>query len=299
MKSKWMVVLVIGLVAGVAVVAMAVMKSGTRPDASGAVLPQAAPPAASGGTPATAVQADATSGLPAKSDGDASSPALAAIQKAAAEGKYLFAFFYKEEAPETRGMQEVFDAAMKKAADRAESIRVNVTNPSEKSLVAKYNLDRAPMPLVLALAPNGAITGGFPGKFDEDQLLGALASPGMEKCLKSLQEGKLVLLCAQNRATKSNEAATKGVNEFKDDVRFAKFTEIVQVDPADAAEDKLLAQLQIDPKTDEAVTALLAPPGAVIAKYTGATDKNTLLAALMAATSGGCGPSGCGPSGCK
>jgi methylmalonyl-CoA mutase N-terminal domain/subunit len=118
----------------------------------------------------------------------------------------------------------------------------------------------------------------------------------MQKCLKALQQGKMVFLCAQNKATKSNEAATKGVNEFKADARYAKFTEIVQVDPTDAAEGKFLAQLKIEPKTDEAVTAFLAPPGAIIGTYKGATDKDTLVAAITAAASGGCG---CGPGGCK
>ena len=91
----------------------------------------------------------------------------------------------------------------------------------------------------------------------------------------------------------------KGVNEFKDDAAFAKFTEVVQVDPTDTAEGKFMAQLKIEPKTDEAVTAFLAPPGAIVGTYKGATDKDTLVAAITAAASGGCGPSGCGPSGCK
>ena len=53
-------------------------------------------------------------------------------------------------------------------------------------------MSRAPMPLVLAIAPNGAITGGFPTRFEEEQLLGAFATPGTQKVIKSLQEGKLV-----------------------------------------------------------------------------------------------------------
>jgi hypothetical protein len=102
----------------------------------------------------------------------------------------------------------------------------------------------------------------------------------------------------QNGKTKSNDAAMQGVSSFKSDVRFAKFTEVVKIDPTDAGELKLLSQLKIDPNTTEAVTAFLAPPGAVIAKYNGATDMNTMVAALTAATSGGCGSGGCGPSGC-
>ena len=189
---------------------------------------------------------------------------------------------------------------MAKMTDTAQWVAVDRGAPAEKGLVDKYRLGAAPMPLVLVVAPNGAITSGLVGpQATEEALQNALASPCMQKCLKALQEGKLVFLCAQNKATKTNEAALKGVNDFKADARFDKFTEIVQVDPTDAAEAKFLAQLKIEPKTDEAVTAFLAPPGAIIGTYKGATDKNALVSAITAAASGGCGPSGCGPSGCK
>ena len=48
----------------------------------------------------------------------------------------------------------------------------------------KFGVSRAPMPLVLALAPNGAITKGFPIKFDEKQLREGFVSPCTAKCLK-------------------------------------------------------------------------------------------------------------------
>ena len=123
---------------------------------------------------------------------------MAALREAARSNQYLFAFFFKADDEQTLAMRKVFDKAMEKVANRAHSVAVNTTDASEKSIVAKFDLDRAPMPLVLALAPNGAITGGFPTKFEEQQLLEAFASPTTEKCMKSLQDGKLVLLCVQN-----------------------------------------------------------------------------------------------------
>jgi len=169
---------------------------------------------------------------------------------------------------------------------------------AEKEFVQKYGLANAPMPLVLAFAPNGAITGGFPAtQLTEQRLQDALVSSGMQKCLKALQEGKLVLVCVQNGSTKSNDAALQGVNDFKADAKFAKVTEIVKIDPTVAAEQKFLSQLKIDPKATEATTAVLAPPGRVLATFNGATEKKTMEAALQKASSG-CGPgasSGCCP----
>ena len=223
---------------------------------------------------------------------------MAAIKQAAAAGKYLFVFFSKADDDQTLSIRKVFDKAMDKAADRAQWTAVNITDSSEKDIVSKFQLDRAPMPLVLAIAPNGAITGGFPTKFEEQELLNAFATPCTEKVMKQLQDGKLVFVCVQNDKTKSNDAALQGIREFKADVRFASATEIVMLDPADPAEASFMADLKIDPKTEEAVTAFLAPPGSAIAEYKGATDKSELIATLQKASSGCCPGGSCGPGGC-
>ena len=222
---------------------------------------------------------------------------LAAMEKAAADNKYLFAFFSTNNNDQTVAMKKVFDEATAKVADRALTVAVSLTDPAERGLVKKFELDRAPMPLVLAIAPNGAIMGGFPTKFEVNDLLNAFGSPCTEKCMKSLQDGKLVLLCVQNSATSSNAEALQGVNEFKADEKYAAATEIVMLDPTDAAETSFLGDLKIDPKITVATTAFLAPPGSVITEVEGPTTKEVLVTALQQANTG-CGPGGCGPSGC-
>jgi len=227
---------------------------------------------------------------------------MAAMQKAADAGKYLFALFRKEEGSQTSAMRAVLEDMMKEVADKADSVEVNVTASSEKAIVDKFGLDRAPMPLVLAIAPNGAITGGFPTEVDKQKLLDAFASPCTAECMMQLQENKLVFVCVQNGGTKLNDDALKGVREFKADTRFAQATEIVMLDPKDGAEASFLKELQIDATTDTAVTVFLAPPGTPVAMYEGATNKDELVAILEKASSacgpGGCGPGGCGPAGC-
>jgi len=222
---------------------------------------------------------------------------IAAMQEAVQSKQYLFAFFWKTKDDKTVAMNKILDAAMKKTGSRARSVSVCITDAYEKDIVEKFGLDRAPMPLVLAIASNGAIMGGFPNEFTEEELLNAFSSPCTERCMKELQNGKLVLLCVQNSTTKHNDEALKGVGEFKADERYAKYTEVIMLDPSDAAEASFLADLKIDPKETEAVTAFLAPPGSVIAEFKGATVKDELIAALQKASTG-CGPGGCGPGGC-
>ena len=88
---------------------------------------------------------------------------------------------------------------------RADSIAIRVTDPAEAGIVTRFGVSQAPMPLVLVLAPNGAVTASFPGKFTKEQLLGAFGTPSMERLLGALQQGKLALLCLQNGRTRGTQ----------------------------------------------------------------------------------------------
>lgn len=229
------------------------------------------------------------------------SKGLDAIERATAADKYLFVFFWREKSQQTSTMWGVFQTATSKLADRADAVAVNVSDPAEKSVVTKFGIDRSPLPLVLAIAPNGAITKGLPLKFDEKQLSQAFVSPGTAKCLKALQSRKLVLLCVQTRSPQIRQVSLQqGVADFTADARYAGATEIIAIDPADPAETSFLQDLQVDPRAGTSVTVFLAPPGSVVGKFEGAVTKEQLVAKLQTAQSdpcagGKCGPGGCGP----
>lgn len=230
------------------------------------------------------------------------SAGMLAMASAAAANKYLFIFFYKTDDEQTQKLRGVFEMTMSKISDRADSLAIDATDPAEKEIVDRLGVGRAPIPLALAIAPNGAVTRGLPKSFDEQRLLEAFASPGMEKCLKALQESKITLLCVQNGTTQLNEEAMAGVREFKADAQYGPTAEVVTVDPRDPAEAETLRKLNIDAATDQAITTLLAPPGKVIGTFKGATTKDMLVAATKTAAKGGCAPgskcapgSGCGP----
>jgi hypothetical protein len=227
----------------------------------------------------------------------------AAMEKAAKSNKYLFALFRKEDNEQAAAMRQVLGGVMKKVADRADSVEVDVSAATEKAIVDHFDLTYAPMPLLLAIAPNGAVTGGFPVRVGAKNLMDAFASPATAQCLKACQDRKLVFLCVQNGETESAKEAMQGVREFKRDERFAEDTEIIVVDPANKSESQLMSDLEIDPKTKEAVTVFLAPPGRCIGRFHGATRPDDLLQTLSAAMTGcgSCGPGGCGscgPGGC-
>ena len=222
---------------------------------------------------------------------------LAAIDTAAASGKYLFIFFWKADDANTKSMYPIFQSAMGQWNESADSIAINVATATEKPVVDKFGVSRAPMPLVLALAPNGAVTKGFPIKFDENQLREGFVSPCTARCMKCLQDQKLVLLCIQNEKTQFTQAAMTAAQSFKADTKYAKATEIVTLNPEDQAEASLLQELKVDPHTSQAVTVVLAPPGLPVASFVGAVTKDQIVAKVKAGPCAGgqCGPGGCCP----
>lgn len=216
------------------------------------------------------------------------------IANAAKADKYIFLFFYKDDDESTRTARTTFDAAMNKLADRAMFTTVNVSDEREQELVAKHDLSRSPMPLVMALAPTGAVTGSFIGEFDESRVATAFVGPGMQKALKALQDRKMLFVSVQNGSTKHNTEAMKGVRDFAADAQYAATTEIITLDPTNAAEADFLKSLKVDPQTTEAVTVFMAPPGKTVATYTGATQKIVLVEAAKKAAAG-CSKPGCCP----
>lgn len=219
------------------------------------------------------------------------------IEQAKQEGKYLFVFLYKDAVPASKKMETVFDEALRTIGEKGLSIKIDTQNKSNQFFIDQFDLSCAPIPFVLVLAPNGAITGGFPSSFSEIDLLNAFASPAMEQTLKALQERKMVFLAIQNAKTAHNKEALSGVNDFKSDPRFSKATALVMLDPSDEREAKFIKQLQVDPHMREATTIFLAPPGQTVGKFVGPTTNEQLTKALEKAVSGCCEP-GCCPGGC-
>jgi len=228
----------------------------------------------------------------------ATSKGLAIIDGAAKANKYVFIFFYREDDAQTRAMGETFNAAINSLAPRVDSVVIRVTDPSEAPIVTKFRVNQAPMPLVLVLAPNGAVTSSFPGNFTKEQLLGAFGTPSSEKLLGALQQGKIVLVCLQNGKTRWHAEAMNGVRAFKADQRYSAATEVVMLDPIATAERPLLTKLGVNAAVEDATTLLVAPPGSIIGTFKGATDKNQIITTLtnaIASCAGGCQPGQCCP----
>lgn len=226
------------------------------------------------------------------------SPGLTALAKAAEQQRHAYVFFWKAEDEATRRKREAFDAAMTSLGDRADAVSVCVTAPEEKPTVAAFKVSRAPMPLVIAVAPNGAVTKAWPLEFQAATADEGIVSDGAATCLKALQADKMVLVSVQNATTSHATEALEAATGFLADPRFAQAAEGIVLDPAEPAEARFLASLKVSPTTDEALTVLLAPPGKTVATFVGGVSTAAIVAKVTDAKSGCCPGGKCGPGQC-
>jgi hypothetical protein len=236
-----------------------------------------------------------------QSAADNSSQGQAAIQRAAAANKYLFIFFWNVQNQQTDKAWTTLQSVMNKITDQADVVSIQTTNPAEKSVVDRFGVSRAPMPLVMAVAPCGAITKAFSGAFDEKKLQAAFVSPCTQQCLKALQDRKLVLVCVMDQASQPDYIVLpQGVRDFKADKQYGPASEIVLLNSQEQNEAAFMKELGVEANSATPVTVLLAPPGSTIGKFDAKASKQQIIAKLVNAQSnpcagGKCGPNGCGP----
>lgn len=189
----------------------------------------------------------------------------ATLASASETGKFAFIVFYKEDTPALRTMAEVVKAGVQKREDKTAAVFVQVMNPAERALVDRYEVSRAPMPLTLAIAPNGAVTGVFSKEITDEKIDEAIVTPTMMRCMKSLQENHLVFVCVQ---TSDQAVVPAAVKDMQADPQFKDRVMLVSMQLRDPEEVRFVKQMQIVPEQTTGVTAvLLAPPGVVIGKF--------------------------------
>ena len=226
--------------------------------------------------------------------------AMEAIGRAAQNNKYLFLFFYNKDDETCKKMAYVIENAKSNLLSRADFYSVDVADSGEAEVIKKYNVSLANLPLTIAIAPNGAITAGFPKVVTEEELKNAFVSQGTEKVIKVVQEGKLALVCFQNKNTKNRKQALIAAEGLAKDKQFNGAVEIIELDPKDEKEKSLVETCQVK-SSNTATIVFLIPPGRIIGKFDSERiSKDALMTTLVRSISS-CGSSGssCSPKGCR
>jgi hypothetical protein len=210
-------------------------------------------------------------------------PAIApdqAIQAAAKTGKLIYLVFYKDADATTKAMAEAVTATVDSQEGQSIFSYVRLNDPTERAIAEKYQVTRAPMPMVIAVHPNGAVTGYFHTKTTPEALAQCLVSAKKAMCMKALQQNQLVLVCLQ---TQDKQPIPQGVRELQADPHFAKRTQVVALSVNDPDESAFLASMEVNPSKDGPLTVFLAPPGALVGKFASTATKDQLAAKLAEA----------------
>lgn len=224
--------------------------------------------------------------------------AAEAIQTAQNNKQYLFLLCYDKKGESLKAMETTVNDFRSKTSASTLLYKALTTDEKEKGTIAKYGINRAPLPLVLVIAPNGAITGGFPKEVSLAALNKSIVPNVVMDALKSVQAGKIALVLLQNSKTKFNSESLKAAEEFSNDAQVKGYVDIIKADPSNPKNSDFVRSAQISKDSTEAAVVFIIPPGSIAGVYKGKITKDTLLAALSACSSGGgCGPSsgGCGP----
>lgn len=194
--------------------------------------------------------------------------------------KFTFILFWKENNAATQGMTEGLKAALAKRSQRAEWTSVNVNDSANRPVVDRFQVERAPMPMVLCVAHNGAITGAMVRQVSEQAVENALVTPAMVEATKALQDKKIVVVHVKQDARQPLPA---GASQFMQDPNFKDRSTTVNVLSADPAESRFVREMKIQGNEASDSVVLLAPPGVLVGKYPGTVTTDQLAAALHAA----------------
>lgn len=222
------------------------------------------------------------------------SPAETAISAAAKRNRYVFVTFFHKDDDASKSMLGALKPVQGKLSHRADFVSVDVDDPLHQEVVSRYGADRSPIPLTIVIAPNGAITAGYPTEITTTDFSNAFVSGGMATVIRAMQDQKFAVLCLQNSRTRHNKESLSAAKGLAEAEGFAGVTEVVRIDPADPAEARTLRQLQLSASPSEAQVVVLAPPGKVAGKFSGAVSTETMVATVTQAcgAGGSCGPSG-------
>lgn len=207
--------------------------------------------------------------LACESFGQQSTPRIAIVPQTAAAvpqaPPFTYILFWKQNDANTQQFAETLRTAATKREDRANWKSVDVNDAANREVVAQYGVSRAPMPLALCVAQNGAITGVFTRRPTDAALERALVTPAMVNVTKALQDKKIVVVHVKPTEDASLPAGATG---FTNDAAFQARTTVIDVVATDANEARFLTDMEYNPASvRESSCVVMAPPGVLVGKF--------------------------------
>lgn len=203
-----------------------------------------------------------------------------AIPHATAKPKFQLILFWKDSSPATQAMAEQLKSAVSSRSDRLELTSVNVSDPANKSIVDRYHVGRAPMPIAVCVAPNGVVTGAL-RQISDKSVEHVMVTPAMADVAKALQEQKIVLTHIQSSPDSPIPACA---SEMLADPLYSERIVVINVVSKDPREQRFFTDMKLDPNgVAGSSLVVFAPPGVLVGQFPANASKEQIATALHAA----------------
>ena len=210
------------------------------------------------------------------------------VEAAAKNGKYTYVMFYRANDTATQRMANTVRTHVSETGEKTTWVTVNVRDRKEAKLVKRFDASRIPLPAVFGVAPNGAVTGVFPQKVNQDQLTNAILTPNYSDMVKALQNQKIAVVCMLPTA---DSAVPSGVNTLQQNPAFKDKLYQVKAVATDSEEAEFFRRMQVDMNLETPVVLMFAPPGTHLGTFEANVSGETLAEELH--KSGKCNCSKC------
>jgi len=219
------------------------------------------------------------------------STAQEAIESANKSGLIVFLVITD---PGNANTQKALDIANQAHAQypKSEVIQMNRSDAANKDLVVKYGVSGAPLPLILVIASNGVVTGGFTSyQATADLLVNVIPSPVKADVMKALSTGKSVfLVVSRKNMTEKNEVMNTCAQAC---IEMQNNTKLIALDLDDQKEKAFIAEMKIDPALTSPQTFVINSKGQITGTFNDDVNTTTLVAtAKKLPAAKGCCPSG-------
>jgi hypothetical protein len=177
-----------------------------------------------------------------------------------------------------------------KKVKKSEVIVLDISNKSNTELVNKYRLAGAQTPIILVIATNGVVAGGFTLQATPDNLVEAIPTKKQGDALLAFSQGKSVFIVLSKKtwADKAQviEECNKSCSSLKNNAV------IVDVDLDDKTEDSFLQLLKPDLNTTKTNVIVFNSKGQFSEKLEAPVKSKILVASAKKNVGGGCCPPG-------
>ncbi|MDD4603412.1 MAG: hypothetical protein PHF97_06360 [Bacteroidales bacterium] len=221
------------------------------------------------------------------------------IEKARKSCKPVFLVVYSSNGTDADKALAIANEAKGSLKSSSLVIKMNTSDAANSTLISKYRLSGAPLPMILVLDKNSVVSGGLMLKdATAAKLVELIPTPKTSELLKALSDGKSVYVVIYKESMTSQKNILDNCAMACSKMDNKSVT--IKVDMVDKKETKLLQTLKCNLNATEPVTYVINTSGQIAGTYNGITDIKTLIgSAKKAPASGGCCSGGSKAGGCK